>query len=74
LVKKSLSQPARDSLLPLPVPPPVVSVSLPEHITETIVTDLTITLRNVPDVVDRNSADLDDVLTVSNAAAASPRM
>jgi ubiquitin conjugation factor E4 B len=74
LVKILPSQPARDSLLPLPVPPPAVFASLPEHIIETMATVLITTfhhVRHVPDVVDRNSAVLEDILTVSIVAAAS---
>lgn len=72
LMKKLLSQPARESLLPLPLPPDPLFASLPEHTVENIVTVLLTTMRFDPRIVDDNSALLDDMVSFCIAGSASP--
>lgn len=72
LMKKLLSEPPRESLLPLPVPADPTFASLPEHTVEAITTVLLTTMRFRPDIVDDNSSMLDDIVSFCIAGSASP--
>lgn len=72
LVKKLLVDPSRPNLLPLPTPPPAIFASLPEHVVESMSTVLITTMHHVPEVIDRCSDALDNILTFAIAAASSP--
>ncbi len=72
LLKKTLSDPPRPELLPLPVPPPRVFASLPEHTVETIATVLLNAMHYEPRIVENNIAQLEDIVTFCIAASSSP--
>lgn len=72
LMKKLLQEPARESLLPLPIPPHPTFASLPEHTVEAITTTLLCTMRFRPEIVDDNSALLEDIVSFCIAGSASP--
>lgn len=72
LLQKTLSEPKRDELLPLPLPPPKIFASLPEGTVETITTILLNAMHYEPQIVENNIAQLDDIVTFCMAAASSP--
>lgn len=72
LMKKVLSKPERDSLLPLPIPVDPVFASLPEHTVETITSVLLQTIRTDARIVDENSGYLDEIVGFCVVGAASP--
>lgn len=72
LMKKLISNPKRESLLPLPTPVDTVFASLPEHVVENITMVLLTTMRIHPSVIDDNITLLDDMVSFCIAASASP--
>ncbi len=72
LLKKTLAEPKREDLLPLPLPVPRVFASLPEHAVETITTVLLTTMHYEPRIVEDNIGQLDDIVTFCIAGSSSP--
>ncbi|PXF42272.1 putative ubiquitin conjugation factor E4 [Gracilariopsis chorda] len=72
LMKKVLSKPERDSLLPLPLPVDPVFASLPEHTVETVTSVLLQTIHTDPRIIDENSGYLDEIVGFCVVGAASP--
>lgn len=72
LIKKTLSEPKRAELLPLPLPVPKIFASLPEHTVETITTVLLNAMHYEPRIVENNIAILDDIVTFCIAGSSSP--
>lgn len=72
LLKKTLAEPKRESLLPLPLPVPRVFASLPEHTVETITSVLLTTMHHDPRIMEDNTGTLDEIITFCIAGASSP--